>query len=171
MSRQRTFLIADTHIGHRNILKFEPFHRPFNSIEEHDEAIVERWNSVVRPNDHVWHLGDVLFGKKSFDVLARLNGTKKLILGNHDHYPNQEYLKYFTKIFGVAELGGCILSHVPVSPTQFTRYKANIHGHTHSGSVGDARYICVSAEHINLTPVPLEIILERVNETLRMQNV
>ena len=53
----------------------------------------------------------------------------------------------------------CILTHVPVHPSQFGRYKANIHGHLHSTKISDARYINVSAECIGLAPVSLNDLL------------
>lgn len=152
------FLIGDTHFGHRKILEFEAAARPFSNIDEHDDALVDRWNSVVRPKDTVWHLGDVLFGSGSFRHLPRLNGIKKLVMGNHDHYPSALYLEHFNRIVGAAELAGCLLTHIPVHDSQFRRYKANIHGHLHSRKLDDPRYVCVSAEHNNLTPISLESV-------------
>lgn len=156
----RVFVTADTHFRHRNILRFEPVARPFSTIEEHDQAIVDRWNAVVRPRDTVWHLGDVLFGRQSFEILRGLNGIKKLVLGNHDHYPTLLYLEHFTRVCGVAELRHCVLTHVPVHPNQFGRYRANIHGHLHSRALEDPRYINVSVEHTGMAPVLLDELLE-----------
>lgn len=155
----RLFVIGDTHFGHHNILGFESAHRPFATIEEHDEALVERWNAVVRPRDTVWHLGDVLFGRHSFRHLSRLNGTKKLVAGNHDCYPTALYLEHFNRVVGSAEVKGCILTHIPVHESQFRRYKLNIHGHLHSRRIADPRYVCVSAEHYGLAPVELDRVI------------
>lgn len=72
------FFVSDTHFGHRGIIEFsetKPF-RPFASIEEHDEELVRRWNSVVGVKDIVWHLGDFCFGKRNLEIAARLNGNK-----------------------------------------------------------------------------------------------
>lgn len=155
------FLIADTHFGHKNICKFEPEHRPFGSVEEHDEELVKRWNSVVKPTDTVWHLGDVLFGVKSFDLLPRLNGTKKLVMGNHDHYSMHLYMDHFTRVAGSAEVAGYVLTHMPVHNSQSTRYKGNIHGHLHSNMLDSDFHINVSAEQVNLTPISLEVAISR----------
>lgn len=155
----RLFVIGDTHFGHRNIIKFEKAHRNFETIEEHDEALVERWNAVVRKRDTVYHLGDVLFGIQSFRHLGRLNGIKKLVAGNHDVYPTARYLEYFACVLGSVSLRKCILTHIPVHDGQFHRFELNIHGHLHSRQLEDRRYVCVSAEHSNLTPVPLDFVI------------
>ena len=156
----RVFIISDTHFGHKRIIEFEAAARPFATIEEHDRVLVERWNATVKPKDTVWHLGDVFFGKDGHAPLGALNGLKKLVLGNHDHYPLEVYRQYFTRIFGAAEYRGCILSHVPVHPSQLEfRFKMNIHGHMHSKRLDDPRYICVSAEHTALAPVLVDSLL------------
>lgn len=154
----RIFIIADTHFGHKKILQFEKTNRPFATIEEHDEELVHRWNAVVKPKDTVWHLGDVLFGRSTFEILKQLHGIKKLVMGNHDRYPSELYLEHFNHVCGAAEVHNCILTHVPVHPSQFKRYKANIHGHLHSTKLDDARYINVSAECIELAPILLDVV-------------
>ena len=164
-----TFFIGDTHFGHENILKFEAEHRPFNTVVEMNEAIVERWNKVVNPKDTVWHLGDVVFGMDNLKYLGRLNGNKKLIMGNHDGLNMTEYLKYFNRVFGCAKVYyghgkvRAILSHIPVHPQQMeSRFHLNIHGHLHSKSLNDNRYFNVSCERNNLTPISLHEIMERI---------
>lgn len=160
--RSRSFVISDTHFGHKNICAYEAGHRPFSTVQEHDAEMVRRWNSVVTKHDTVWHLGDVLFGVGAFDTLRLLNGNKKLIMGNHDHYPISRYLEHFSKVMASMEVGGCIFTHIPIHPDQFHRYRANVHGHMHSKSLPDQRYVCVSAEQIDLTPILLETILNRL---------
>lgn len=165
------FYIGDTHFWHYNIIKFQPVLRPFSSIEEHNEYIVECWNKRVQPSDLVWHLGDVLFGKANethVEILSRLNGRKRLVMGNHDQYFNDELITkimpHFERIYGVAQAHGCVLTHIPVHPNQFHRYKANIHGHTHSHNIEDKRYINVSCEQIGLTPISWdELKLKLIN--------
>jgi calcineurin-like phosphoesterase family protein len=158
----RVFIISDTHFGHNKICDFEKDARPFASVKEHDDALVDRWNSVVNKNDTVWHLGDVLFGEHSFTVLGRLNGIKHLVMGNHDHYPILRYAAYFNKILGCVKMRDCIFTHVPIHPKQFYRFKANIHGHMHSNVIDDPRYINVSAEQNNLTPQLLDTVMQKV---------
>lgn len=86
MSYVRKFYIADTHFNHGRILGMQP--RPFESIEQHDETIIARWNAVVGENDVVYHLGDFAMGLNNADrirwIFSRLNGRKYLVYGNHD---------------------------------------------------------------------------------------
>ncbi len=158
---ERIYLIADTHFGHKKLLTFADRQRPFDSIEAHDAELIRRWNAVVRKRDTVWHLGDVLFGVAAFETLAHLNGIKKLVMGNHDRYPTVRYLEHFRSIHGCAQLAGCVLSHMPGHPSQFSRYHLNIHGHLHHNLLDDPRYQCVSAEQTGLAPISLETVLNR----------
>jgi calcineurin-like phosphoesterase family protein len=158
----RIFVTSDTHFGHKRIIEFEKAARPFATVEEHDRELVARWNATVKPKDTVWHLGDVYFGKDGHKVLGELNGLKKLVMGNHDHYPLAIYQQYFSRICGAAEWGGCILTHVPVHEGQLQRYTGNIHGHLHSNSIEDTRYVCVSMEHTGLAPLLMADAVSRV---------
>lgn len=158
------FFIGDTHFGHRNIIGYN---RPeFDSLEEMHEVMIDKWNEVVKPNDTVYHLGDVAFGKAWIPAtLPQLNGRKRLILGNHD-YPNMDLYKLdFVKIYGVAYFDKCVLTHIPIHPCQEGRFKLNIHGHVHHIDPNihqDNFYYNVNADHINYTPVAWETIkLER----------
>lgn len=60
------------------------------------------------------------------------------------------------------EIQKYILTHIPVHMDQFTRFKGNIHGHLHTKRIDDPRYFCVSAEQVNLTPVPISEVIERM---------
>src|ERR1700712_2334654 len=131
------FFIGDTHFGHRGIIQFSETasHRPFATIEEHDAELVRRWNSVVGLKDTVWHLGDFCFGKRNLEIAAQLNGNKKLVMGNHDMYATEDYLKYFTRLSGAVEYKGMVLTHVPVHECQLARWYMNVHGHLHTKRV------------------------------------
>jgi len=162
----RTFLIADTHFGHSNILHFlrkdGTVLRDFPNIQTHDEILIHNWNTVVNGNDKVYHVGDV--GFKSFSalsrILSRLNGTKVLIKGNHDGFKLSQYAQYFKDIRGSHVLDKMVLTHIPIHPDSLSRWTANIHGHTHSNSIPDNRYYNVSVEQINYTPIDFEQIRE-----------
>jgi len=182
---------SDTHFGHQGILEYEKESRPFNSVEEMNEAIINRWNNCVSYNDIVYHLGDVAFGKKNLAHVGRLKGTKILIMGNHDCYPVTEYLPYFKKVFGMVYFKNCVLSHMPVhSEGLGARWFLNLHGHLHSNNVQqrlydiwqmqidgkdvdllkldrtihDRNYFNVSVEQNNLTPIHWDLIVERLKE-------
>jgi len=78
------FFTSDTHLGHANIIKY--CDRPFRDTDHMDEVIIQRWNETVSPEDTVFHLGDIALGPidKSLPKVARLNGYKIAVLGNHD---------------------------------------------------------------------------------------
>lgn len=167
----QTFIISDTHFFHRRILEFEAQARPFSSVEEMNEAMVDLWNRVVTKRDTVWHLGDACFGKaENLAIFDRLNGRKKLVLGNHDEHNASEYLKYFVDVKACVGYDKCLLTHVPIHPNQFYRFRANVHGHLHSKVVTtgaavhtpDTRYINVSCEHTGLAPIAWEEIKKRI---------
>lgn len=90
------FFTSDTHFGHERILQFSQ--RPFSSIEEMNEKIIEAWNNKVKEDDVVFHLGDFCWGGGEMwnDILNRLNGHIHLIVGNHDV---KNMRKGFTKHF------------------------------------------------------------------------
>ena len=155
----KTFLISDTHFGHTNIIKY--CDRPFANVDEMDAALIKNWNSVVGPQDKVYHLGDVTLSAKKMWIMDHLNGTKILIKGNHDIFPLKVYTPYFKDIRATHELGGYILSHVPVHDSQKYRFDGNIHGHTHEKSLPDPWYYNISVEQINYTPITLEQAIKR----------
>lgn len=164
-----SFFIADTHFGHANILTFKradgvtPL-RPFATIEEHDEFMVEAWNKDVRPVDKVYHLGDAVINRRYLPIFSRLNGKKRLVRGNHDIFRTSEYLQYFDEVLGyrVFNEHGFICSHIPIHPESLSRWKANVHGHLHSNKLEDSRYICVSVEHTQYRPLHLDELLLKI---------
>ena len=161
------FLCSDWHLSHSNILGFlckrtgERI-RSFANADEMDEHMIAQHNKVVKPGDKVYHLGDVTFNKKNLHLIGRMNGDKVLIKGNHDILPLKEYLPYFRDIRGVHQFEGLLLTHIPVHPESFSRWKANVHGHLHTNKVmlngvQDPRYYCVSMEQLDdYTPISLE---------------
>lgn len=164
----KTFVVADTHFGHRNIITFAGAEgqrlRDFETIEEMDELMVENWNKVVGPTDRVYHLGDVAINRKALSILNRLNGKMVLVKGNHDIFKLKDYLPYFDDIRAmiVRPKMGITFSHVPIHPGSLGRFSFNVHGHIHDRQVlledgtPDERYFCVSVERINYTPIDME---------------
>lgn len=137
-----TFFCADLHLGHKQILVYEKEHRPFETVEEMNETIIKNWNSVVKPKDIIYVLGDFAFGRANIYLANRLNGHKRLVLGNHDYSKMSYYAYYFEKIFGMTYWKQCILSHMPIhSYNRQNHHESygidapiflNVHGHLHS---------------------------------------
>lgn len=150
--------------GHENILNFKTAEgnllRKFSDIYHHDEFIISNWNKTVGPDDKVYHLGDVGFISftKMKAIFDRLNGTKILIKGNHDNYKLSQYAQIFKDIRAYHVLDRFVLSHVPIHPNSLDRWAANIHGHLHSNTIDDPKYINICVEHTYYTPVDFEDI-------------
>lgn len=160
------YVCADLHFGHKN----NATRRGFSSVEEHDTLIVENWNRVVRKNDIVYILGDLTMEKKTpYPILNELNGIKYVALGNHEkrqHVPH--LLDYVQGVSTCYTRKDSLLTHIPIHPMELGRFGKNIHGHLHEkivekrglfGWKPDKRYVCVSMEHIDYTPVLLSSIL------------
>jgi calcineurin-like phosphoesterase family protein len=157
------FIVSDTHFGHQNILKFTDDKdgsqvRPnFSSVEEMDEHMVERWNSVVRDYDIVYHLGDVYFDN-GHRVLKRLKGRKRLVLGNHDNPKSEFIMNNFSKImmWRMFPEFDCVLTHVPIHESGMFKIKYNLHGHIHQNPSPTPRHINCCVEVNNYTPKTIE---------------
>jgi len=142
----KVYFTSDLHLGHKNIIKFSGEHgRQGSNSKEHDEWIHDSWNSIVKKRDMVWVLGDVAMGRpgtkdepgSGWDNLAKvgkLNGNKKVILGNHDDMPIEAYMKYFQVVRGMDRYRGHWLTHSPIHPAEL-RGRYNIHGHVHHNTV------------------------------------
>jgi len=171
------FFTADTHFLHKNICEYS--NRPFDSIEEMTETIVNRWNAVVAPGDTVFHLGDfaISYGKKHEkpidDLLSRLNGNKWLIYGNHDREEVKKNSRW-VKVLGYHELkvdlGGdhktkIVLSHYAMRTwNQSHRGSFMLHGHSH-GNLEDigGRTMDVGVDCHNFWPISID----QVNEFMK----
>jgi calcineurin-like phosphoesterase family protein len=145
-----------------------------------DEEMVRRWNDTVRPNDKVYHLGDVVINRKSLSIMSRLNGDKVLIRGNHDIFKDDDYRQYFRELRAYHVMNGMILSHIPVHAESLGRFGVNIHGHLHANRVKkargvdartgevlyseeiDPRYHCVCVEQTDFAPILFEDVIKRI---------
>jgi len=170
------FLVSDTHFGHAGVCRFMRNDgvtklRPWDTPEDMDEAMIKRWNETVRPNDKVYHLGDVVINRRALATMARLNGDKVLIRGNHDIFRDDEYRKYFRELRAYHVMNGMILSHIPIHSESLGRFGTNIHGHLHSNRVMtevwgeykiDVRYHCVCVEQTDFAPILFEDVIKRI---------
>ena len=166
------WLVSDTHFGHEKTCTVfkqadgSPL-RPFTSAEEMDEYMIKAWNERVRPNDKVYHLGDVVINRKALSTLSRLNGDKVLIRGNHDIFRDTEYNQYFRELRAYHVMNGMILSHIPIHEESLGRFGTNIHGHLHANRVMkdgkiDVRYHCVCVEQTDFAPILFEDVIKRI---------
>ncbi len=167
------FVISDLHLGHKGVLGFTygdgPL-RPFADIHEMHQVICDRWRSVVQQGDKVYVLGDVSMTKSVKLLLASLPGSKRLVKGNHDHFSDNWYHEAgFQRIYGVRQINGVWLTHVPMHPQSMDKAIGNIHGHLHMREImftppgscaswPDSRYFNASVERINYTPISIDEI-------------
>ncbi len=175
----KTFVTSDSHWGHKNIcLKFTDSDgkrvRPFDSVEEMDEFMIRRWNETVNPEDTVWHLGDFDFyhnTSKTQNIVNRLNGKIRLIMGNHDYFHKSGDAKKLIDIFGgvyqwnMLSVKGQIhvLSHFPLHRSTFDYVAAdgtqsnaiNVHGHIHQRLINEPGYLNVGVELTEYRPVDI----------------
>jgi calcineurin-like phosphoesterase family protein len=175
------FLVSDTHFGHAGVCRFTRNDgvtklRPWDDAAEMDEAMVKAWNERVRPNDKVYHLGDVVINRRALPILDRLNGDKVLIRGNHDIFKDEDYTPYFRSLRGYHVMNGMILSHIPIHEESLGRFGVNIHGHLHanrvmkldtylSKPVVDTRYHCVCVEQTpDFAPILFEDVIKRIKD-------
>lgn len=171
------YFIADTHFYHKSIIPY--CNRPFQSIDDMNESLINNWNSVVNKNDTVYFLGDFGFSttERLRDIVNRLNGYKIIIRGNHDRdrgeiswknigfneviTEKQYKLIYVDKNNNIREV---YLSHEPlyIKDEDF-----NIHGHIHNtplnneyNNMNPNNHLCVSVEMINYKPISFQQIQE-----------
>lgn len=163
------FIVSDTHFGHANILKFtdsttgERIRPMFNSLEEMDEFMVDRWNSVVKDEDIVYHLGDVYYDQ-GHRVLPRLKGRKRLILGNHDNGKASYIQCNFQKVlmWRMFPEFNCVLTHVPIHESSMYKVQYNLHGHIHQNKSPTEQHINCSVEVQDYTPRSIEELVPNV---------
>ncbi|MGO0061744.1 metallophosphoesterase [Brevibacillus fluminis] len=158
---QKIFVISDHHFGHKQIIDFES--RPFHDVDEMTTKMIERWNAVVGKEDNVFHLGDFSFlnREKTRDIVQQLNGSKFLIMGNHDRGRTKEWwldvgfdeVSEYPLVYG----GFYFLSHEPMYMNKNMPY-VNIHGHIHGQKYEGNQYMNVSVEQWDYTPVSFEQI-------------
>lgn len=180
------YFTSDTHFGHARINELSG--RPFTSVEEMNETIIERWNAVVGAHDVVFHLGDVALGPfaESLSLCGRLNGLKFLVPGNHDRIFAgnkaayiQRFLPLYKEHFTLLAAGPMTLddgtevniSHFPYKGDHTTdeRYpefrpvddgKFLIHGHVHEMWKYNGRQVNVGVDAWDFTPVTEQTIID-----------
>jgi calcineurin-like phosphoesterase family protein len=181
------WMTSDLHLGHRKPFLYEP--RGFSSIEEHDQKIVDNWNAVVRPDDDVYVLGDVML-QDNINGIKRwneLNGNKFLVIGNHDSAVRIKLLSDCprTTILGYASIFKYhkyhfYLSHYPTLTSNYDYDKPlrarviNLCGHSHvKDKFADADkgliYHVELDAHANYL-VSIDTIIKEIKEYSEWQN-
>ena len=164
---ERVFMIADTHFGDGAILRYEK--RPYQSVAQMDDAMIQNWNRIVDAEDIVYHLGDFSVPGREGVYLSKLNGRKMLVRGNHDMLSNQEYRDLgFEEVYDnpVILEQFWILSHEPLYVNEYMPY-ANLFGHVHASPLYHTyskHHYCVSVERIGYEPIAFYEIKKRVKE-------
>jgi calcineurin-like phosphoesterase family protein len=182
------WVISDTHFGQENILKFRDSDgnlirgSRFSSAAQMNECMLDNWNSVVKPGDRVYHLGDVMMMPK--DDFAKLwpkfNGSKRLIVGNHDDIPWLASGGFFKKVqmWRMMPEFGLLLTHVPIHESGLRRGAPddetapmlfNVMGHIHHNPAPKGPYRCVCVEQTNYTPVNIEVLAEEAKKYFQHQ--
>lgn len=160
------YFISDTHFYHNNIIKY--CDRPFNSVDEMNEVLINNWNSVITNDDTIYHLGDFCLStsEEIKNIFNKLNGKKILIRGNHD----RKSVKFYENIgFTVLTNAPIImdeykimLSHHPLPDSKIKDEYINVHGHIHNKDIGcdynKNKHINISIEVTNYKPISLDDI-------------
>lgn len=170
----KNYYISDLHLGHYNIIKL--CNRPFSSVEEMDETIINNWNSVVKDTDTVYIGGDFCFksAKDPVEYLKQLRGHKVLCIGNHDTslLKNPSARKYFDQIKDIINItdgdNRIVLCHYPmVEWDGFFRNSIHLYGHIHNNTSNDTYDIVknipncynIGADVLGFTPRTLDEII------------
>jgi calcineurin-like phosphoesterase family protein len=156
------YFTSDTHFADPRVLRID--RRPFKTLADHDETLIENWNNAVSPDDDVWHLGD--FGRVGLvdidGVLSRLSGRKNLIIGNNDGTFTVG-AKGWASVQHYAELQVdgrmLVLCHYPFRTwNKMGRKSINLHGHSHGRLKPFPRQFDVGVDAWNHRPVTFEDI-------------
>ena len=135
------YFTSDLHFWHKNAILYT--NRPFGTVEEMNEKLIEYWNSTVHKNDEVYILGDVTMVKpnRATEILAQLKGRKCLLMGNHDYFAREkqfdpaacgiEWVKMYHELHWQGRT--FVLCHYPfVSWNKDSHGSYNLHGHSHN---------------------------------------
>ena len=160
-----TFVTADLHLGHANIIKY--CKRPFDNVVQMNVHVVNNWNKNIRPNDHVYLIGDLSFHPE--DWIPKLNGKIIFIKGNHDRFKHTQHLNNL-----ILEWKGIhfYLVHDPENiPTFWKGW--SICGHHHNNFPeqfpffdAENKRLNVSVEMTNYEPVNIEYIYKLIRSRI-----
>lgn len=169
----KIFVTSDLHFNHKNIIKYE--NRPWSTVEEMNNALVNNWNKVVSEEDTVYILGDVTMGSYEdiYNLLLQLKGHKILIQGNHDHrmLKDSRAYEYFDEVVSYKSFRykkkHIVMFHHPIACWDGEmRGSIHLYGHIHSNShelpdgFNRKKSYNVGVDTNHYTPVDLDWILD-----------
>ena len=167
------YFTSDTHFGHFNIIKY--CNRPYQSIDEMDEALITNWNRTIRPNDIVYHLGDFCFSSynRLNEILERLNGELHMIRGNHDRVIEDNF-KYgeLGKIRSLRDYHSLRVNHKTIIMSHYAfrvwdkshHGSIHIYGHSHGTLPPQGLSVDVGVDCKEITPEYRPISLDELLE-------
>ena len=172
------FIIGDCHFWHSNIIKYcnRPWWKKDESgcdipdVEKMNEEMIKVWNSVITSdNQTVYINGDFCFGNKVKvkEIFDKLNGRKRIVLGNHDRCKFKDYYDIgFDRVYDKPILLGnfCILSHEPIQWIKDGDVYMNVYAHVHTQEMYKdytSNSFCTSAERLNYKPIRFTEIFEK----------
>lgn len=161
---RRTYVISDFHFNHTGILRIE--RGEFKTIEEHNQYIVDKYNSVVGEHDVCYILGDIGFNNPKLikKWVQKLHGYKILIKGNHDRFSTAQAIEMgFKEVYDhpVYFNSKIILSHEPVREALDNPYVINVHGHVHQNDVMLPNFYNVNVASVDYLPVNMDVYIRK----------
>ena len=182
----KTFFTSDPHYFHKNILVY--CKRPFNTIEDMNNAFVDNWNRIVSRGDQVYILGDFSLAQSSSEtesIIKRLNGAEKhLVMGNHDASMSGKCKNLFTSCSHYKEIEVdepentynskqlIVLSHYAFRVWNQAHHNSwNLYGHSHGLLPGNSQQLDVGVDCWDYTPCSYEQVKERLATLPEYQKV
>lgn len=165
------YYTSDSHLSHKNIIEYED--RPFGSVEEMNNTIIDNINYRLTPDDELYILGDFTLEKnidKVSNLIRKIKCKKHLIIGNHDYFvKNKSLCSLFDSVHHYLEIDDngwkVILFHYPIQNWNLKRYGSiHLYGHVHSKEelqLKENNAFNVGVDVNNFMPVTLEELLEK----------
>lgn len=173
-----TYFTSDTHFGHLAIITYS--NRPFKDVAHMNEALIANWNSVVKPDDRIYHIGDFAMGPKNLHkgYLDRLNGYKILVRGNHDQKSDKMLWMGFNEVhpykFEIINGLNVYMAHIPLGNDPYAEKNRTYHpeftpeppphdiwvcGHVHNAFKRKGKVINAGVDVWGYKPVTFEELL------------
>ena len=180
---KKWWVVSDLHFWHKNVIRYSD--RPFTSVEEMNEALIQNWNDRVSEEDFVFNLGDFAFCNedKIIEILSRLNGTQLFVYGNHDRLMKGEKIQNFAKITRKIKMfcdviecnykgTPLFLSHYSHRVWNRSHYGAiHLYGHSHGSLPGIGRSMDVGVDSKELDVAYAPMLLDDVVSFLKDRSV